>query len=207
MPTQRMATLTLLADLSTRLVPKADPNSLFVDILDAGIRITGADMGNIHLRNVRTGHLEIVAQRGFEAEFLDFFSTVKDHQGICGTAMSAGQRTIVDDIAESQIFAGTDVREVLLRAGVRAVQSTPLWSGAGELVGMLSTYYRRAHRPEERDLQLLDVLVGLCRRLTIRLPSVPAPVKILPAALSPPALMGQLPRTRNGPATSPPVQN
>jgi CheY-like chemotaxis protein len=173
----------LLADLSTRLVSKAKPTDLLGGILDAGIRITGAEMGNIQLHNVRTGQLEIVVQRGFEAEFLDFFARVENDHGACGTAMSSGRRTIVDDITESPIFAGTDALGVLFRAGVRAVQSTPLWSPSGELVGMLSTHYRRAYSPEESDLQLLDILAGLCHQLTIQLPCVPAPVEILPAAL------------------------
>lgn len=173
----------LLADLTTPLVSKAKPSGFLVDVLDAGIKITGADMGTIQLRNVRTGQLEIVGQRGFEAEFLDFFATVEDHQGACGTAMSTRQRAIAEDVTESPIFAGTDARGVLLRAGVRAVQSTSLWSRTGELVGMLSTHHHNIHRPEEPDLKLLDVLVGICRRLTILLPDVPTPVKIPPAAL------------------------
>jgi hypothetical protein len=145
----------LLADLSTRLVSKAEPTDLLGGILDAGIRITGAEMGNIQLRNVRTGQLEIVVQRGFEAE--------------------------------SPIFAGADALGVLLRAGVRAVQSTPLWSPSGELVGMLSTYHRRAYSPEESDLQLLDMLAGLCHRLTIRPQGLSpyaagrAPAEVVPA--------------------------
>ncbi len=61
-----------------------------------------------------------------------------------------------------------------LELGVRAVQATPLWSPAGELVGMLSTHYRRTHRPEEHDLQLLDVLGRLCSRLHLA-PQPPSP--------------------------------
>jgi hypothetical protein len=168
MPTDRMTTLTHLADLNARLVFKAEPtNRLLDDILDAAMRITRADMGNIQLLNVRTGLLEIAIQQGFEAEFLDFFATVGDHEGACGTAMSNGQRTIVDDVTESPIFARTDAGVVLLRAGVRAVQSTPLRNHADELVGMLSTHYRRVYRPESQDLELLDWLVRLCRRLPL----------------------------------------
>ena len=45
-----------------------------------------------------------------------------------------------------------------LVAGVRAVQSTPLWTHRGDFVGMLSTHYRRAGRPTGPDLHVLDVL-------------------------------------------------
>src|SRR6185369_10565563 len=45
-----------------------------------------------------------------------------------------------------------------LQAGVRAVQTTPLVSRAGLLVGMISTHWRRSHHPRLQDLLLLDVL-------------------------------------------------
>jgi signal transduction histidine kinase/ActR/RegA family two-component response regulator len=159
--THRVAGLTLLAELSTRLVQKGELHGALAEILDTAVRITGADMGTIQLGDVRTGHLEIAVQRGFEAEFLHFFATVHEHGAACGTAMATAQRVIVEDVAQHPIFAGTDAQGVLLRAGVRAVQSTPLWGRPGELLGMLSTYYRRPHRPDERDLQLLDVLSRL----------------------------------------------
>ena len=156
---RRVDGLMRLAELSTRLIPKGELHGPLLDILDAGIHITGADMGNIQLRNVDTGHLEIAVQRGFDAEFLEFFATVgDDHRGACGAAMSVGQRVIVDDVAGHPLFSDTEVGEVLGRAGVQAVQSTPLWSRAGELVGMLSTHYRHPRRPDERDEHLLDVL-------------------------------------------------
>jgi hypothetical protein len=44
------------------------------------------------------------------------------------------------------------------RAGVRAVQCTPLFSGSGKPVGIFSTHYRKPHRPLECVLQLLDLL-------------------------------------------------
>jgi signal transduction histidine kinase len=45
------------------------------------------------------------------------------------------------------------------KTGIRAVQSTPLFSRSGKVVGMISTHWRKPHRPSERDLRLLDVLV------------------------------------------------
>jgi len=68
---------------------------------------------------------------------------------------------IVDDVTESPIFAGTPALQVQLDAGVRAVQSTPLLSRSGNLLGMLSTHYRTPRRPEEQDLQRLDLLARL----------------------------------------------
>src|SRR5206468_3618192 len=41
---------------------------------------------------------------------------------------------------------------------IRAVQSTPLVSRSGRLLGMISTHWREPHRPTERAFRLLDVL-------------------------------------------------
>ena len=72
--------------------------------------------------------------------------------------MQLGVRVIVDDVSTSRIFADTPAREAMLAAGARAVQSTPLVSRAGHLVGMLSTHYRKPQRPTDRQLTLLDLL-------------------------------------------------
>src|SRR5262249_37558452 len=140
-----------------------------LEILDVAIRITQADMGNIQLRDAHTGLLEIGVQRGFRTEFLEFFASVGDLDGsACAAVMRTGQRVIVGDVAVEPIFAGTRAREVLTRAGVRAVQSTPLWGRTGEMVGMLSTHYRKPRRPDERDLNLLDVLARLAADYIVR---------------------------------------
>src|SRR5262249_47977944 len=44
------------------------------------------------------------------------------------------------------------------RSNIRAVQSTPLVSRSGRLLGMLSTHWREPHQPRERALRSLDVL-------------------------------------------------
>ncbi|HEX7786687.1 MAG TPA: ATP-binding protein, partial [Methylomirabilota bacterium] len=158
---QQVSALTLLADLSTRLVPKGELSGPLLEILDAGIRITGADMGTIQLRDLRAGRLEIAVHRGFGAEFLEVFGSVPDDTAACGLSMASGQRLVVDDVAEDALLAGSEARAVLLRAGARALQATPLRRRSGELIGLLSTHHHRPRHPEERELQLLDVLARL----------------------------------------------
>jgi signal transduction histidine kinase/ActR/RegA family two-component response regulator len=149
----RLRGLTRLAELSTRLVPKGALDCLLLEVLDAGIDITGADMGSVQLLNVETGRLEIIAQRGFEK--------VEEHEAAYGTAMATGERVLVENVAEHPLFASGEAGRVLRRAGVQAAQITPLMSPTGKVVGILSTHYRRVHRPEDRGLHLLDVLARL----------------------------------------------
>jgi signal transduction histidine kinase len=72
--------------------------------------------------------------------------------------MARGQRVVVEDVAASLIFKGTPALDVMLAAGARAVQSTPLVSSAGHLLGMISTHWARPHRPSAQSLKRLDLL-------------------------------------------------
>jgi len=148
-----------LQEVSRRFVQHEDIQALLDAFLDASIAITGAEKGNLQLRDPDTGILTIVAQRGFAQPFLDFFREVRGVDSACGVAMERGGSVIVEDITKSEIFVGKPSMGVLLDAGVRAVQSTPLYSRAGVLVGMLNTHHGAPHRPEPRELQMLDLLV------------------------------------------------
>ena len=130
------------------------------EILKAALEITGAQMGNIQTRDGEGG-LTIAVQAGFEPQFLEHFSQVDAHtSSACGAALAAGQRIIAEDIRTSPVFANTPSMPVLLAAGVKAVQSTPLLDHSGRLVGMLSTHYREPHAFDAGELRRLDVLVG-----------------------------------------------
>jgi PAS domain S-box-containing protein len=155
--------MTHLQELSTRMVGADNLSLLLDEILDAAIRITDADMGNVQLLGGEA--LRIVAQRGFEAPFLEFFATVHENQAACGSAMRHGSRVIVDDVASSAIFAGTPALQVLLDARVHAVQSTPLVSHSGRVLGMFSTHYHAPRRPSEPQLRMLDMLARLAADL------------------------------------------
>ena len=136
------------------------PDQSLGAILEAAIELTGADRGNIQILDP-SGALAIVAQQGFEAEFLSFFARVEDTSSACGLAMYAGEQIVVDDVVTSDIFVGTDGLGVMLRAGVRAVQSTPLIGSAGKVVGMISTHYGYSHRPKDAELAAVSLLAGV----------------------------------------------
>jgi PAS domain S-box-containing protein len=152
-----LQSMTRLQELSTRMVAAEDYRLLLEEILNAAIEITSADMGNIQL--LEDDALKIVVQRGFDAPFLEFFAAVHDgHGSCCGAAKEKAARVIVEDVASSPIFSGTRNLEVMLAANARAVQSTPLVSRSGRLLGVFSTHFHAPHRPSERELRLLDLL-------------------------------------------------
>ncbi|WP_437587625.1 chemotaxis protein CheB [Sorangium sp. So ce1000] len=128
------------------------------EILDAAIAVSGADFGNMQLLARASGELVLGAHRGLPAFWVEFWDHAVEGQGACGTALERKERVIVEDVEASPIFAGNPALEVHRKAGVRAVQSTPLMSRAGEPLGMLSTHYRAPTRPSDRALRLLDLI-------------------------------------------------
>jgi two-component sensor histidine kinase/CHASE1-domain containing sensor protein len=150
--------MTHLNHLSNRLVREGGEISKCLnEVVDTAIAISGADKGNVQLRDVG-GALTIAAQRGFDAPFLTFFEHVRDDASACAAAMHSCERVIVEDVMTSDIFSGQPSQQVLIDAGVLAVISTPLKSSRENLLGMVSTHFAEPHRPTERELNLLDLL-------------------------------------------------
>ena len=114
---------------------------------------TGAERGNVQL--VEPQGLRIVAQIGFAPPFLDFFACVADTRSACGAALANGGRVVVENVERDPLFAGAS-RAIMLDAGARAVQSTPLIACSGAVLGMLSTHYERPYRPREEELEAID---------------------------------------------------
>jgi len=137
------------------------PKVILEEILRSAIAVTEADFGNIQMLDPKSEELEIVVHRGFPQWWLDYWNHVSKGTGVCGTALKRGERVIVEDVAHSPIFEGTPAAEIQEKAGIRAVQSTPLMSQRGTMLGMISTHFRQPGRPSDHALALLDLLARL----------------------------------------------
>ena len=139
--------------------PGSDFHQCLDKILNAAIAITSADKGNIQLFDARSGILKIAAQRGFDRAFLDFFAEAgRNESAAYGGAVHAAHRVVIEDITRSHMFREQASLRVLLDAGVRAVQLSPLNASDGSVLGMISTHFAHPHRPTERQLRLVDLL-------------------------------------------------
>ncbi|MGH9323720.1 MAG: hybrid sensor histidine kinase/response regulator, partial [Vicinamibacteria bacterium] len=118
-----------------------------------------SEKGNLQLVEKNTGALKNTVSRGFPEAFLESLDHIHAGGAACGEARNESRRVLVEDVASSPIFSGTASLEVLLQAGVRSVQSTPLVSRSGRVLGVLSTSSRKTGRPDEGALRLLDSLV------------------------------------------------
>jgi PAS domain S-box-containing protein len=150
-----LTAMTRLQKLSTRLVEAHDVTTVLQEILSAALEITEADKGNIQL--LQDGVLRISAQQGFDQPFLDFFNEVHDGHAACGAALRTGGRIVIDNVAESEVYDSA-ARKAMLDAQVFAVQSTPLVTRSGEILGMFSTHYGRPGTIPEGDLRWIDLL-------------------------------------------------
>ncbi len=154
--TAELEAMNRLHSLSSRLLASKDLRAALDDVLENAILTSRADFGNVQLYNAPIGALEIVAQRGFRQDFLDYFRTVRVDEGsACAQAMQSGKRIIIEDVQLDPAYEPH--RRVAGAAGYRGVQSTPLQGSNGSILGMLSTHFRQPHRPTERDQRLLDL--------------------------------------------------
>lgn len=163
-----LAAITRLQQLGTLFLREGTLNSVLGEIVDAAISIADSDFGNIQLIDPDTGNLRIASQRGFPQWWVDFWNDDARGQEASGTAFELGTRVIVENVEHSTIFAGRPALDMQLRAGVRAVQSTPLIDRSGERLGILSTHYRTPQRPDGRALALLDLLAQQAAEIIAR---------------------------------------
>jgi len=151
----------------TRLSNCADLQSIVNCVLDGGLELTEATLGNVKLVDQRKGYLTIAAQRGFHREFLDFFNRANadDNLSICGRALRE-RRAIISDVMLDEEFAPW--RSVAERAGFRSLQSTPIISGSGALLGIVSTHFPIPHQPTESKMKAVRSLANLAASAIVR---------------------------------------
>jgi GAF domain-containing protein len=140
--------------LRERLATSAEMRSVCEPLLQQSLALTGAPLGNVQLVDWQAGALDIVAQRGFQPDFLRFFARVNCQDSCaCARALATRAPIVIGDVMSDTAFA--PYRDIADRAGFRAVQSTPLISSSSALVGMVSTHFPAAHAPTDQELASL----------------------------------------------------
>jgi PAS domain S-box-containing protein len=163
----------LLRDLSARLVNENDIQAFYQEIMATAIALTRADAGTVQILDEATQDLVLLATQGFKRDMTDRFHRVNASSNTpCGIALATGDkpdgmaksttavqtlRTFVDfDVPESQDPDGS--MRMHVEAGYLSAQSTPLVTRTGKPIGMVSTHWRKKHRPSDRELGFLDLL-------------------------------------------------
>jgi PAS domain S-box-containing protein len=154
-----LAAIEQLQKISTQLIYADDAEVLYQKLIDAAAAIMCSDFASMQIFYPERGALRLLAHRGFNPIAAASFEWVRPGLGTsCGVALDMGHRAIVPDIELSDFMAGSEELETCRQTGIRAMQSTPLISRSGRLLGMISTHWCTPHQPSKRDLRLFDVL-------------------------------------------------
>ena len=157
--TREVAGAKTLQSISTRLISESTPESLYDQILGAAMELMASDAACLQMLAADNTSLRLLAWTNFHPDCVPFWERVAAGAGsTCSKALSDNQRVVVTDIEACEFMAGTQEQLEYRRAGVRGVQSTPLRSRTGRLLGMLSTHWRTPHTPTEDDFRFFDVL-------------------------------------------------
>ena len=147
-----------LHELANRLTTESNIQTLYQEIAAAAIALMRADGGSVQILDEATQDLLLLATQGFEQNMTAHFYRVNASSNTsCGRALTTGDRIFVDfDVPPSEDPDGS--MRMHAEAGYLSAQSTPLIARSGKPIGMVSTHWRRSHRPSDRELRFLDLL-------------------------------------------------
>jgi GAF domain-containing protein len=121
-----------------------------LELLAQAIKLDRATRGNIQALAAQTGCLNIIAQVGFDEQFLRHFAAVEAFDAsACGRAFGTGNWVMIPDILQDDAFAPH--RAVVTSNDVRSVKSVPVIAPDGGIIGMLSTHSPQPRWDWERD--------------------------------------------------------
>lgn len=144
--------------LSARLLADGDTAGVFAEVLELAAGFLDADCASLHALDSDGRVLRLLAHRGFHPDSAAYWETVHaDSASAYGRCLASGERVVVDDVEGSGLFEGGD-SGACRRSDIRGVQTTPLVSRTGRLLGAISTHWRRPHRPSERQLASFDAV-------------------------------------------------
>ena len=154
-----------LNHLSKALLEGGEPMALYEMALETAMAITNSDFGSIQTVDAgensffENQELKLMAWRGFHRDSATFWKRVPfDSSTSCGAALRNRNRYIIEDIEENELIANTPHIVEFRRSGIFSMQSTPLISRSGHLLGVISTHWRKPHRATAIELRTMDIL-------------------------------------------------
>jgi two-component system CheB/CheR fusion protein len=153
---RELANTKALQEVSGLLIEGEDDEPLYGQILDAAMAIMKADCATLQIFEPENGELRLLGHRNLHPASAQAWRRVSaGHGTICGRALREGRRVFALDASHDEIWESEHFR----LSGIVSVQSTPLLSRKGRLIGMISTHWRTNSNPDEQDYRSFDVLV------------------------------------------------
>jgi len=158
----------ILHEVSRELLGEDDVAIIHETIIDAACTIMHSPFASLQMLHGAT-RLQLLAYRGFSPTAAAAWEWLDDHCGTsCGVALATGQRVIYGDVRGMAAEIGEALVENYRETGIVAMQTTPLKSRNGRIVGMMSTHWGEPHQPSEHELRQLDILARLAADLLER---------------------------------------
>ncbi len=152
---QAESDLQLVHDMSMRLAATLDLKVILDETLRTAASIDGTTMGLLSLYLPDNKRLKIESSLGFDDEYLKSLADAPNNSTVRGLSFQERRRVVMQDVETDPAFAA--FRQMASRGGFRAAHCTPLITRSGNIVGVLSTYFRQPHQPSERAMRLIDV--------------------------------------------------
>ena len=153
---EQLNALRILYDTSRELVLALDVETALLRVLDATVALLHADKGFVELLDDSDGRLRVIGHLGYAQTMTPRVRELRAGGRFEGAARHG--RAVVVDAATDPALA--PARAIVSEAGVRGLQSTPLYGSDGGLIGVVSTQYAEARSPRQVDLEFLDSLLA-----------------------------------------------
>lgn len=135
------------------------------EVLNATVRLIESQhrqaICTVSLLDEEALHLRHAASNGFPAELVHAIQRARigPSQGCCGAAVHEGRTVISADIASDPLWL--DWRDKMLRYGLRACWSVPIFSSSQRVLGTVAVYYRTPRTPTAPELELANACVQI----------------------------------------------
>lgn len=164
--TQQLQDMRRLHEVTLSLAREGVSTEGLQEILAAAAEMAGTSKGVLYLRAEDGDALELAASLGLSEEFINRSNPMPPGFGPCGRAFGQRARFIVGDVAvERGLFHDAALPTL---GGFVAAHSVPLISRVGQLQGALTLHFAAPHRPDEREMRLLDLYAQLAADLVGR---------------------------------------
>lgn len=146
--TKELAGIQKIQAISKQLIQAEHIGLLYDQIVLAAIDFMDADAASIQMLHSESSKLQLLSSKGFHPEAVKHLEWIQfDSETAGGTTIDSSTHSIVSDTKEKEHLSG-----------IKAMQSTPLFSRDGKLVGVLSAYWKKVHEPLKKEMILLDIL-------------------------------------------------
>jgi PAS domain S-box-containing protein len=158
--TKDLSGMQRLYDLNIKLAIVTDFKESLEEIIAVACEFMNTNRGCIQLVSEEGEKVEMFACKGFDEHdrFIQHFLHTGNQSDSNSTPINRS-RVIIEDVEKSDTLLSGSDREVALSEGIHAIQSTPIYSRNGELLGVLSNHFNKPTRPDDYQLKQIDLLV------------------------------------------------